>query len=715
MSRSSTTPTQVPLAFLDAAAVEEIPLVLWQEVLAISRVVVPGGGELSSHAEILDALQTASASAELLEALQSINELGTEGGREAIVEALTDAQIDLQGIPDCGEREFSLRIYLRQRLDPALAEAFDRAQVRLQEGEKRRAYHDFFGRSALAVMDLPRAKARLAELFLAHCREQGLGEHVQVRAYRRDELLVFQVLHTYRTRNPLAVLHGEDGRRQIRYRPVHGDIVRYDPRTGRLRVAARAPSLVAPYRRIMGAVLFEDPAFFSADEVCNLRVLQEKRRTALRCDRVRGVFFVRLVECLWARGDSLVTIRAHDCFEEVERLQLPFEEGQLMAAKLKVSVAGKSTRPVSVTIQVPSKVEVSNKKHEQLIDELLEAMGVRVGPAREAESLWTLAPWRQRRARWIAAIGALQVDEWVARGLLEPVRLGGVAHPDAPGAGPLLRVEEMDGAQTFGTSLEPSLPSRSLSATDVEGLALDPRRLTELLAARLRLTGRTSVGSAEATHALLGDLAVGERWFQVVVLLRQPRPTTSLEIRSLRKSAEQVVVVPPGAGELPGLATIEQNVLAPGFDRGTLALAIARHHNLEDTLRATETAPAGTELVVDLVEEEVWVYGERIPLTAGAHPYKFIAALARARGAGVCALTLSQQLSPAGRDGTLPARKAKRAAKQAIVEALALRGKRLNADHADPFPSAGRQMYRSALSCHVREPALAPVHDAQGE
>jgi len=55
---------------------------------------------------------------------------------------------------------------------------------------------------------------------------------------------------------------GHFARATIEFRPVHGDILRYEASIGRLRIAVRAASMVEFYRGVLGKVLFNDEFFF---------------------------------------------------------------------------------------------------------------------------------------------------------------------------------------------------------------------------------------------------------------------------------------------------------------------------------------------------------------------------------------------------------------------------------------------------------------------
>jgi len=198
---------------------------------------------------------------------------------------------------------------------------------------------------------------------------------------------------------------------------VHGDILRYEASVGRLRIAARAASIVDFYRGVLGRVLFDDEAFFDGNSVCSLDVLRKGGKSALENHGVFGIGRVWMTECLWERGDrNLLQFRSSDCFRSMEELNLPLAEGTLLQAKLKLEIIGKSTRPVTVNIRVPSRIEVSQRSQEFKVEKLHKAVGIyNAAPTSTTPSLWALHPWRHPIATWRTLFGK-DTDQLVQEG-----------------------------------------------------------------------------------------------------------------------------------------------------------------------------------------------------------------------------------------------------------------------------------------------------------
>ena len=535
---------------------------------------------------------------------------------------------------------------------------------------------------------------------LRHCRDSDLGEHVQVQAFEDDGDCVFTILRSDRMKKPLAVQPGQSARAQIRFRPVHGDILRYEVSLGRLRIAARSPSMVEFYRAAFGSVVFGDEDFFRSDAVCSLSVLQDLGRAALDNHGVFDVSRVRLTECVWECGDrSLIVLRDQDCFGLIERHDLSLAEGTFVQAKLKVDVIGKSTRPVTVSVRVPSRIEVSQKIHESLIDELLDAIGIRT-PAEPAKQfdICSLHPWRQPVTVWRAVFGET-TDVLVQRGVLRSVTLQAVRHPDHSTAGRVLHVERISKWDYHGVSEAPEIPSRALSSTDIEGLELEPEQFRKYLRKDLGITDGGVVWGLDDELLELGWLRVGDERLYLAYAIRQLRRDLCARLRGRADGAPVVLLLPATQPEPPGFPTVRLSSPIP-TPRQVIRDGIAVC-GIADRMPALLRAPDRARLVVDTQRKRVWVHGVEVEqLSADSHPYQFIEMMAKSNGARVSVEEITQALSAARlrNDGTTAARQAKRQAKKLIAKALEAGG---TPDTTDPFPSAGTGLYRCRLPSFV--------------
>ena len=694
---------QLPLSYLDASAIEEVPVALWRAVFDELGWPSSLGNKRATftHEDVQEAIRNDDLTDNILHALETLHTLGTDAGREAITSIMRERRIELLQLQDgASERELSVRLYLAQRSDPSLSDVLARAQAQIQETGDRRRYNEFLAMKPRLVRNLNDKRKTLCDAVLRHCKASDLGDHVQVEAFEDDGDCVFSILRTDRMKKPLAVLPGRSARTLIPFRPVLCDILRYEVSLGRLRIAARAPAMVEFYRTTLGSVLFGDEDFFSGESVCSLSVLQERGRAALDDHDVFGVGRIRLTECVWECGDkSLIVLRDKDCFRLIERHGLSLAEGRLVHAKLKVDVTGKSTRPVIVNIRVPSRIEVSRKIHEGLIDDLLDAIGIRktADPPRQTD-LWSLYPWRQPLPSWREVFGDT-TDTLVDRGVLRRVELRAVQHPDHPNAGPVLRVERIAEGEYQGVSELSEVPSRALSATDVEGLELEPERYRQYIRDTLSITAGGCPWRATDEVLELGWLPVGDERLYLAYAIRQPQPEVGVRLRSRSDGAHVVLIVPATRPEVVGLATVGVSSAIPSkrqvLREGTQAVGLA------DRLPAIVRAPPQAELVVDLRLKKVWVCGNEVhQFRPDSQLFQFVEMLAGSNNAPVSCDKITQALSAARlrTDGTTTARQVKMRAKKLIVDALKAAGAK---DSSDPFPPAGTGFYRCRLLSFV--------------
>jgi|GEM_PF-5309344 len=691
----------LPLAYLDAAVVEELPVDLWCQ--AFDQIGWPASlvsrRTALSHAEIVEAFARDEATDEMLQLFEVLHTLGSDAGADAIQTALDDQLIPSDVLPEgASERERVVHLFLAQRKNASLADVFARAQVQVQERGEHRRYNEFLGRTPRGVHSIASTIAALEVATRAYCQAHDLGDHVQVRAFEDDGAYVFQILRSHRTCKPLAVVAGHSARATIAYRPVHGDLLRYDTAVGRLRIAARAASFVEFYRRTFGRVLFDDEDFFTGDNVCSLRVLQEGGRAVLDQHDVVGVGRVRMTECLWERGDrTLLHLRCPDCFREIETLRLPIREGVLLQAKLKLELIGASIRPVTVTIRAPSRIEVSQPQHEALVDRFLTQVGVRGRVSPEAApTLWSLAPWRHPVHVWRAVFGR-KTDSLIERGVLRQTQLERVPSPDASGAGGMLDTIPLSNGAYYGVSTLPEIASRTLTATDLDAFELQPEALRQVLRADLGMTGVALAWDGDDALLELGMITVGEQHLNLAYAIRRPPPNVGERLRQ-RAAAAPIVVFCPST-DLP----IVDVALAPLDDpmptREQALRAAVAAAGLQQAVPAVYTAPDGARLVVDRDRGMVWVDGHLIPgLKPGTHPFRLVAVLADAKGHPVDSLAIKAALSDARQDDDTVTRQAKLKANRAIRQAMSDAGHEFS---GDPFPSCGTGMYRCALPSFV--------------
>ena len=136
----------LPLIFLDAVAIEEVPIALWRQAFDVLGwpISLRDKANTFTHHDVQVAIPNDDLSDDLLQALETLHMLGTEDGREAIMSVMSERGAQLPGLPDdSSERELALRLYLAQRTDASMADVFARAQTQVQEEGDRRRYNEF--------------------------------------------------------------------------------------------------------------------------------------------------------------------------------------------------------------------------------------------------------------------------------------------------------------------------------------------------------------------------------------------------------------------------------------------------------------------------------------------------------------------------------------------------------------------------------------------
>lgn len=703
---------QIPLAFADPVVIEEVSIPLWCELFDALGwpTSLRDKSDALTHNMIVSSFHGDELSDEQLLAIETLHDLGTPEGRETISALLADRQIHSSTLPQgLGERELALRLFLSQRSDGALAEVFSRAQVQIQEGNHRR-FNDFIGKKPKHIRDLSTTRQALERAILEYCKQKDLGDHVQVHIFNDDEgACRFQIMRSHHTRTPLAVVPGSAARAKIQYRPVHADLVRYEHEIGRLRITARAGSIIEFYRQAFGQVLFGDTTFFYGDPVCSLKVLQERGRTALSNHNVFGVGRVRMTECIWERSDrERLNFYAADCFDSIEKLKLPLSEGQLIQAKFKMEVIGKSTRPVTVTVRVPSRIEVSQVSQENLVNEVLAAIGIRDTHAKATEhDLWTLYPWRQPTSTWRDCFGA-ETDSLVKKGVLAKTLLASIEPAAHPGAGRVLQAEQLSPIEFLGVSHIPEIPSQSLSTTDLDGLELMVPAFQNHLREILSITGNATPWSADCWFLDLGILNICEHEFRIAYALRQPPRDAAADIKKLCASTLPVLLLPKGIKDSTGgITEILLDKALP--DRERVVRDIIAASNLVGQVSALLTAPPNARLIVDVRHRKIWFDRIEIAeLKPETQAFRFVEIMAKSASTPVSKHDLAEQLSPGREDGDQAARSAKTAANKLIKAALEVN----SLDFDDPFKSESG-FYRLTVPAWLNDQSLVSVRESK--
>lgn len=338
---------------------------------------------------------------------------------------------------------------------------------------------------------------------------------------------------------------------------------------------------------------------------------------------------------------------------------------------------------------------MSQVRHESLINEVLDAIGIRNVNATAPEyDLWTLYPWRQPIGAWRDCFGA-DTDLLATKGILKNTRLDSVEPPGQPGAGHILQAEQISPVEFLGVSQTPEIPSQSLSVTDLDGLELVVSAFQNHLREVLDITGNAVPCSADDWFIDLGLLKIHEYEFSISYALRQPPRNAAAQIRDLRAGISPVLLLPKGMKDATGITEILLDKALP--DRQRVVKDIIIKANLEAQVPALLTAPKNAHLVVDTRLGKVWLDGIEITeLKPRTQAFQFVMILAKHSPDPVNKYDLTAQLSASRTDGDQTARSAKMTANKLIKAALEAK----SLSFEDPFKSENG-FYRLIVPAYI--------------
>lgn len=696
----------------DIVPIEEVSVGCWTEIF--ERIGLPDGVTAStiSHEAVIGAIERGDLSDEFTELLQVLHELGRGEGVDLLYQQAADAGIDTDSWRGPGARELIARVWLSARDDQRLAHAIQLARFALFERAVPNVLREFVGKRHRPCSTSRETMERLHALLLPTFERLGFGSELTVSPREDDGVVTFRVLRGGRVKAPL-VIEGQV-RRTLPFRPVQCDVIRYEASTGRLGLAPRAVLQVPNYPEAFGAALFDDRNHFSKVETCTLRPLQERGEVALHAERYEGIIErVSLVEFLWRRPDgSKVRLSGSNCFEQIDELGLPIKQGHLLEAKLLMQLLGPKSARTIIDVRAPMGAHSRNPKLRGIVDEYLEAIGVRLPrPDDGAVGGWSFMDTPRDESWWKQLVGdALPLLR--SRRLLVPTRLRTLTHPDHPEAPDALevRMEVLDDApHRIGLSRDPLIASRLVGRDDVVGLAIDREAVARAIGADLSLAG-SPMETAMPGCWDLGVLTLGNIPVRVFLLLAPPtwapEKVDWLLDQATAPGERRVVLLPRGGAMEAQQPVVPVSLLRPPYDDLTPEIV--------DALRLGTSVPAILRasrrhvLVVDLVQRKVWVHRIQVPLTDQG--LRFVEHVVRARLSHqeLSTKELVKLIMPRGAVGDdSSARQAKAAVKRAIDGAVGSIVKQ------DLFPSLGPgRGYDVSVPCFMPEPPRSPVKKA---
>lgn len=627
----------------------------------------------------------------LEEAMQAIHALGTDEGRDLIRQAANDHNVELDIPDDVPARELAARLWMQSQTNASLAAILVLAKAGVSESSDIRTYREYLGDGPLKrALD----KDRLKQAVLGWIKASKKHEAVEIFAYQRGSSYFCEVL---RGDSMKRVIQMKDQRPALLdFRPAVSDHIRYEPASGRIAIATRSGQLLEVYRTLLGSMLAGKSEFFSDQNVCTLRPLQEQGSQLFDQHRPPEIHRVDVVELHWRRGDrDRVTVHGKDCFRVLREIGASLQEGELTEAKLRIAFAGHHPT-TTVILKVPNRIDIKGIGiHDEVIRRLLSDVGIR-GFARAAavtDTTWSLFPYRLTGYQWRAIVGA-SFDEMVQGGRLRSVSLDHVTHPDHPAHTQALAVDALPNGTRVGISDDPAVPLRTLSPTDY--LGYEPDWLVHLghIASAMGLEGSVQMVETGLWH-------LGARSFEpagsvcVFLAARSPSHQARLLLDQHSSGAQPLLLIPSDCTCAAPVKSLKVGVFTGPFEN--LTQRLVETLGWKDQILPRIWAPE--KLVIDTTRGIAW-YGDQqlTHLRSDTHAYKFAVAVIKAEGRVVAKATLNKLLSPAGTEDGI-AKTAKSDFKKAVESSFTAAGK--------PVPLEAKNIFESrtpgyALNCSGR-------------
>ncbi|MBI1944700.1 MAG: hypothetical protein HYS27_03330 [Deltaproteobacteria bacterium] len=472
------------------------------------------------------------------ELLEVEEEFGTDVGIEPLDEALRERAVDVRAWGDLPTPDVVARAFVEMHAEAArggeqrVRDAFVSARFRTATVHRRVSF-EFFGAPGVQMpSDLAPLKASLRLTFFG----EGFGDDVEAE-YLDGALFVGR---GGKLRAPVVVDNGY--RKALVHRPAVTDVLRYDAASGVLRITARNRRLARVYADALGEVYFKTKKHFRDGIGLTLEPL--KRGNAALISTGTSPFD-DVVLTKFAGSEGTLTVGGGPL--DLERLVEAYPEVELTEARLRMHL--REGGRITAIVRPDKGVVVDKKEHEASVEAYLAQIGVR-GVSAEVPDLWSTFPWGQRESVWREVFGN-ELDALAAAGVFENVKLQTVEHPDHVET---LVVHDVDASSGdfYGAGREAEDGARVLTASDVGGLRLSPRRLAEHVAGGLRCeVNVTDVDDGRVWR--LGRCAVVEdHEVELVLVVGRPRGPLIELLRPVLGEAPFIALVPPGGGVADG-------------------------------------------------------------------------------------------------------------------------------------------------------------------
>ena len=310
----------------------------------------------------------------LNDALYLINEMTSTEGMDALLDAVRERGLRLDGDADRTPADVAVQVWLK---DPDLMQ---RKHAELNLLVRPRSYTTY--RSMLQPPPPYRppgdAAIHALESELGRAFDQmGRSSSCRVLLFPQAEDLWILVGHgdPYRREGTLAA----GGRStQVFYRPERFDVLIYGVRSGELRINARSAKELELYRVQVGHHLFGEAEFFKRADVYTLQPIRDDGERCLACTDVPGLEWIKLVglRFLWP-GEPSITVdwRSDHLFFAVKQREREFPSRlPLLSATFQIKFTD-GGRPRSLTVRPPRNTSYMRDEDSVCVEEWLRLRG----------------------------------------------------------------------------------------------------------------------------------------------------------------------------------------------------------------------------------------------------------------------------------------------------------------------------------------------------
>lgn len=679
---------RIPASYRNPTIAYELDISIWSEVLSIAF----DGQSLTDDSLSIDVVKGVLESSDkvpapFVEFLRVIHSLGTDEGRLIIEQAVADVGADSPISDEQTAQVVAARLWIDSQTNHQCLEILQRTLINIEFLHKTTNVKEYSAESG--SFDMPKLdKKAIEDRVSLWCRENHKSEVAEIQLIEGDGVWCCNIVRGDPEKQQ-AIVNKQNKLDQIRFKPATCEHIRIDPETGRIGIISRSSKVVAAYRSIFGELVCNDPNFFSGENICSLKVIQEHGESVLRDDLGSKIQKIYLIELKWQGTDhGSFVAKGKNCFKVLDDLRVNLAVGDLVEAKLKFHMAT-NLKPVRVTIVVPSKVEIHDPQYEAVISRFLEKVGIKGNfNQRDERTFWQLYPWEYTEPEWNQHIGKEHFNILRKAELFDSVDLESVRLPGHSSAQAHLTVEHLAPNTTVGYSENPDVGLRTLTPSDVDGHKLNTLKVAERIAQSIRAEG--GVNEVERGLWSLGTVALSDS-HKVKTFFASERPLENSP--NLTPAKNNVVLLVPLECDYSGAITaIQINVTGLYFDE--VVADIVRAFGLEG-----EVCPSlwtDSDLVLQPSKNKAWYKGTQISgVSFSEHPFIFAQQLVAAGGNKVSTRDLNNALLDAGAEAAKNAkldfmRKVKESLKEAGISELP--------SSQDIFKSAGRGFYQTSCS-----------------